>query len=95
MCRSLLQIVILSGTFAALTVASAWAQGGPPTATAEQAPRGPEHRESPFHYGEISEFFDIREACSNVEKGEWESETTRGPTGSALGERQGRRGRWA
>ncbi|MBL8880720.1 MAG: hypothetical protein JNG88_16525 [Phycisphaerales bacterium] len=43
-------------------------------------PRGkdasPEHGESPFHYREISDFFNIREAYSNVTQGEWEFETT-------------------
>lgn len=35
-----------------------------------------EHGDSPFHYREISDFFNIREAYSNVTKGEWEFETT-------------------
>jgi hypothetical protein len=34
-----------------------------------------EHGESRFHYREISDFFNIREAYSNVMKGEWEFET--------------------
>ncbi|MCC6359297.1 MAG: hypothetical protein IT450_11190 [Phycisphaerales bacterium] len=35
-----------------------------------------EHDKSPFHYREISDFYNIREAYSNVEKGEWEFETS-------------------
>lgn len=35
-----------------------------------------EHGDSLFHYREISDFFNIREAYSNVTKGEWEFETT-------------------
>lgn len=49
----------------------------------EKAPEKPpmeesttaEHHESPYHYREISDFFNIREAYSNVEAGEWEFET--------------------
>lgn len=33
------------------------------------------HVESEFHYREISDFFNIREAYANVDKGEWEFET--------------------
>jgi hypothetical protein len=35
-----------------------------------------EQPESPFHYREISDFFNIREAYSNVVKDEWEFEVT-------------------
>lgn len=45
-----------------------------------EEPRGKEsaseHGETPFHYREISDFFNIREAYSNVTRGEWEFETT-------------------
>lgn len=42
-----------------------------------RVPEGPsEGEKGPFHYREISDFFNIREAYSNVEKGEWEFETT-------------------
>src|SRR5262245_37206520 len=33
-----------------------------------------EHYSGPYHYREISDFFNIREAYSNVERGEWEFE---------------------
>lgn len=36
----------------------------------------PPEQESPFGYREISDFFNIREAYSNVTQGEWEFETT-------------------
>lgn len=35
-----------------------------------------EHYTGPYHYREISDFFNIREAYSNVERGEWEFETS-------------------
>lgn len=51
-------------------------QATPTTQEAEQAPQGIAHGGSAFHYREISDFFNIREAYSNVEAGEWEFETT-------------------
>lgn len=35
-----------------------------------------EHDDNPFHYREISDFFNIREAYSNVTAGEWEFEVS-------------------
>lgn len=34
-----------------------------------------EHEKGPYHYREISDFFNIREAYANLEEGEWEFET--------------------
>lgn len=51
-------------------------QDAPTTQEAASKPRAAEHGASPYHYREISDFFNIREAYSNVEAGEWEFETT-------------------
>lgn len=40
------------------------------------APQREEEPQSEFHYREISDFYNIREAYSNVEQGEWEFETS-------------------
>ena len=52
------------------------AQDAPTTQEADRTPREAERSTSEFHYREISDFFDIREAYANVVKGEWEFETT-------------------
>lgn len=52
-------------------------QKSPPAEPREREQHAPpEHGESPFHYREISDFFNIREAYSNVTQNEWEFETT-------------------
>ena len=53
----------------------ALAQQAAPAQEGEQEPEAPEQEESPYHYREISDFFNIREAYSDVKGGEWELET--------------------
>jgi hypothetical protein len=83
---------VFAGALATLVACPAFAQQGTATTQKapkpEPAPKEPARTKpepvkatkeigaSEFHYREISDFYNIREAYSNVERGEWEFETS-------------------